>query len=93
MNSQYVSRNWTELSFLSPVFTICFAVCRKAGECPSGAAPPFVQSCLALLQIQPDQLQDRPVTLHHHLWRKLDPRRATLQVEELVSPLMNVTSS
>lgn len=49
------------------------SICREAGECPSGAASPLVQSSLALLQIQPDQLQDRPVALCDHLLRKLDP--------------------
>lgn len=48
-------------------------VCREAGECPSGAAPSLVQSSLALLQIQPNQLQDGPVALCDHLLWKLDP--------------------
>lgn len=67
---------------------------REVGECPPGAAPPFVQSSLALLQIQPEQLQDQPVTLRDHRTRKLDLHpRQTKQVEGLVSPLVNVTSS
>ncbi len=66
-------------------------VSREAGECPSGAAPALVQSSLALLQIQPDQLQDRPVALRDHLLRKLDPPHP--RVEGLVPPLVNVTSS
>lgn len=65
-------------------------VCREAGECPSGAATPVVQSSLALLQIQPDQLQDRPVALCDHLLWKLDPPP---RVEGLVTPVVNVTSS
>jgi len=55
-------------------FVLCFPL-REAGECPSGAAPPLVQSSLALLQIQPDQLQDRPVALRDRLLRKLNPPR------------------
>lgn len=51
------------------------SLCREAGERPSGAAPPAVQSSPALLQIQPDQLQERPVTVRDHLLRKLEPRR------------------
>lgn len=47
--------------------------CREAGERSAGAAPLVVQSRLALLQIQPDQLQDQPVTLCDHLLWKLDP--------------------
>lgn len=47
-------------------------VCREACECPPGAAPPVVQSSLALMQIQPDQLQDQPVALFDQLLWKLD---------------------
>lgn len=58
---------------LSGMCVYCVCVCREAGERPSGAAPPLVQSSLALLQIQPDQLQDRSVALCDHFLRKLDP--------------------
>lgn len=81
-------------------------VSREAGKCPSGAAPPLVQSSLALLQIQPDQLQDRPIALcdHRTLRWKLDLRPPLHEhqghpaaeggwVEGLVSPPVNVTSS
>lgn len=47
-------------------------VCREACECPPGAAPLVVQSSLALMQIQPDQLQDQPVALSDQLLWKLD---------------------
>lgn len=48
---------------------VCF---RKAGECPTWTASASVQSSLALLQIQPDQLQDRPTALPDRLLWKLN---------------------
>ena len=44
--------------------TSCFVdTFREVGERPPGAAAPLVQSSLALLQIQPEQLQGRASAL------------------------------
>ena len=81
---------------------------RQTGQHSSRAAPPPVQSSLALQQILPEQLQVRPIALWNHgnhgnLCWKLGPAPSEHQglllawgeggTKRLVSLRVNVTSS
>lgn len=71
----------------------CCCVCREACECAPGTAPPVVQSSLALLQIQSEQLQGEPLTLSDQLLWKLDTSNLTgretgLPTRECDKPLL-----